>query len=71
MPETYQIQIEGRIGQRWANWFEGMIITLEERGDATVITTLIGPIADQAALLGLLQKLYSLGFSLNEVKKQE
>jgi hypothetical protein len=48
-----------------------MKVTIEERGDSPVITTLAGELVDQAALMGLLHKLYNLGFVLLEVNRQE
>jgi len=68
---TYQIQVEGRISERWAHWFEDMAITIAEGEDVPSFTTLVGPVADQAALLGLLQKLYTLGLTLLLVKRME
>ena len=61
--QTYEIQVQGRIGERWSYWFDDMAISAQgEAQDAT--TTLTGTVADQAALLGLLQKLYTLGLPL-------
>jgi len=44
------------LGSQWTDWFEGLIITLEENGD----TLLTGPVVDQAALHGLLKKVRDL-----------
>jgi hypothetical protein len=59
----YQIRIKGHLGRQWADWFEGLIITLEEDGD----TILTGPVIDQAALHGLLKKVRDLGLPLLSV----
>jgi hypothetical protein len=59
-PMVYQIRVEGHLGPRWADWFEGMTITPEEGGD----TLLTGPVVDQAALHGLLRKVRDLGMPL-------
>ena len=59
-PMIYQIRIEGHLGPRWSEWFEGLTITLEERGE----TLLTGPVSDQAALHGLLRKVRDLGMPL-------
>ena len=61
----YQIRIEGHLGYRWTEWFEGLIVTLEENGD----TLLTGPVVDQAALYGLLKKVRDLGIPLVSVKR--
>ena len=72
----YQIRVEGRISQRWLAWFEGLEIwtTDEHPGrleGRSAITTLSGVLPDQAALAGLLQKLYTLGLPLLEVRRKE
>ena len=67
----YQIQVKGRISERWAHWFEDMSMTVHDQADAPAITTLTGPVTDQAALAGLLQTLYTLGLPLLLVRKEE
>ena len=62
-PGLYEIRIKGRLTDRWAAWFEGLTITGEENGD----TLLTGPVADQAALHGLLRKVRDLGMPLLSV----
>lgn len=59
-PEIFEIRLQGHLGEEWASWFEGMAITLTEDGD----TVLAGPVADQAALHGLLKKVRDLGMPL-------
>ena len=50
-PGLYEIRIRGHLDDRWAAWFEGLDMTLEDNGD----TLFFGPIVDQAALHGLLR----------------
>jgi hypothetical protein len=64
----YEIQVQGCIGERWAHWFEDMSVSVQGR-EQSATTTLTGPVADQAALLGLLQKLYTLGLALLVVRR--
>ena len=59
----YQIRIKGHLDGRWADRFEGMTIELEADGN----TLLSGPVADQAALHGLLKKVRDLGMPLVSV----
>jgi len=66
-PGRYEIRIKGHLEDRWADWFEGMTITLEEDGD----TLLTGPVADQAALHGLLKRVRDLGLPLLSVNSVE
>ncbi len=62
-PVIYQIRIKGHLDHRWTHQFEGLTITLEEDGN----TLLSGPVADQAALHGLLKKVRDLGMPLVSV----
>ena len=65
-PTVYQIRITGQLGSRWADWFEGLTITLD--GSDTLIT---GPVVDQAALQGLLKRVRDLGMPLVSVNPVE
>jgi hypothetical protein len=65
-PATYQIKVPGHIDQSWSDWAGGMTITVESEGDGPPVTTLTGTL-DQAALHGLLRRLYSLGLPLISV----
>ena len=64
-PEPYEIRIEGHLDHRWAGWFDGLTLTLEDNGD----TLLTGPVVDQAALHGLLRKVRDLGMPLVLVRR--
>ena len=56
----YQIRVGGRLGEERQLWFAQMTLTLADNGD----TLLTGPVADQAALHGLLRKVRDLGLPL-------
>lgn len=62
-PVQYEIRIAGHLSPRWEAWFDGL--TLVEADDGT--TAIRGPIADQAALHGVIQKLRDLGIPLISV----
>lgn len=65
-PVTYQIQVPGKLGENWLDWISEMTITVKAEGDGPPVTTLTGTL-DQAALQGLLRRLYSLGLPLISV----
>ena len=64
---VYQIRVKGNLDQKWSDWFDGLTIT-PQVDDETLLT---GPVADQAALHGLLAKIRDLGLPLLSVKRVE
>ncbi|MEV6415438.1 hypothetical protein [Kribbella sp. NPDC051718] len=66
MDEPYEIRLQGHLGARWAAWFDGLALTNESDG-TTVIS---GPVADQAALHGLLQKVRDTGLPLLSIQQK-
>jgi hypothetical protein len=61
--QCYEIRLKGHLDDRWAEWFGGLTITLEDNGD----TLLTGTVVDQTALHGLLKKVRDLGVPLLSV----
>jgi hypothetical protein len=59
----YEIRVMGHLDSRWAAWFDGLSLTRVADG----ITVIRGPIVDQAALHGVLQKLRDIGVPLISV----
>ena len=66
-PTIYVVRIDGHLDREWSDWFEGLAVTLAEDGT----TLLSGPVADQAALHGLLKKVRDLGAPLISVNPVE
>lgn len=62
-PGLYEIRIKGHVDDRWADWFGGLTITLEDNGE----TLLSGQILDQSALHGILRMVRDLGMPLLSV----
>jgi hypothetical protein len=65
---NFEIHVKGHLDDTWSKWLDGLEVKLLENGE----TILFGPIADQSALMGVLNKLVRLNLtllSLNEVKK--
>jgi hypothetical protein len=59
----YEIRVTGHLDSRWAARFDGLSLTRADDGT----TVLRGPIVDQAALHGVLQKLRDIGIPLVSV----
>ena len=65
-PATYQIKVPGHLDESWSDWDGKITITIDSDVDSLPVTTLTGSL-DQAALQGLLRRLYSLGVPLISV----
>lgn len=61
----YQIRVRGILDEKWSDWFDGFTI-IPQGDDETLLT---GPVADQAALHGLLGKIRDLGLPLLSVER--
>lgn len=64
---TYEIRLSGRLDPRWASRFEPLTLRHDEDGT----TVLSGPITDQAALHGVLQRVRDLGIPLVSITRKE
>jgi hypothetical protein len=65
--DWYEIRIQGWLDDRWSSWFDDLDLSHTDDG----ITVLRGPVADQAALHGLLHKLRDLGVPLLSVTRTD
>jgi hypothetical protein len=63
-PARYEIRVSGVLGDRWADWFDGL--QLSSDGTQTVM---LGLLADQPALHGVLAKIRDLGLCLISVRR--
>jgi hypothetical protein len=61
----YRLTVEGVLHGGWSAWFDGLELTADQRGR----TTITGPVADQAALHGMLVKIRDLGLPLISVRR--
>jgi hypothetical protein len=59
-PAYYQIKVLGQLDPHWSTWFDGLTLTEDGEGN----TILAGPVADQAALYGVLARARDLGLTL-------
>jgi hypothetical protein len=62
-----EVRVKGVIEKKWADWFEGLMITTLSDDE----TVLVGELPDQAALYGLLARLRDLRFDLRSVQIDE
>ena len=69
-PESYRIEIQGKIRVDWSDWLSGMEISIEDKRGCPV-TVLNGSVADQAALRGILCKLWDLNLTILSVFRDE
>jgi len=65
MQEYYEIKIKGHLDQRWSDWFADLKLTHLE-GDVTLLS---GPLPDQAAIHGLLERIRDLNLTLISVNR--
>jgi hypothetical protein len=63
--DYYKIRVKGQLDESWSDWLEGMEVKLLDNGEMI----LSGHIGDQAALMGLLNKLYGLNLALLSVSE--
>jgi len=69
-PVTYQIRVSGNIDNAWLDWSGEIDVDTGSDDNGLPVTTLVGRF-DQAALIGLLRRLYSLGLPLISVAHLE
>lgn len=55
-----EIRIKGTLKPDWSDWLEGLFVADQANGE----TVLSGQIPDQAALLGLLNRIHGLNLEL-------
>lgn len=63
----YEIRVKGHLNSKWSDWLEGLQVKLLDNGEMI----LSGPMVDQAALMGILNKLGRLNLTLISVNEVE
>lgn len=69
LPGRYRIRVHGQLSANWSSRLGEMSITVRQAASRLPITTLTGEVTDQAALLGVLNTLYDMGFPLLRVER--
>ena len=67
-PARYEIRVAGVLDAGWSAWFDELEVTSDDQLGQTVIA---GPVADQAALHGVLARIRDLGLTLIAVRRIE
>lgn len=67
MEDTYRFRVRGRLDDRWSICLEGLAITRQDDGT----TELVGQLADQAALHGVIARIRDLGLPLLAVEREQ
>jgi hypothetical protein len=66
-PVLYEIRVSGRLSPEWAEWFGNLVLRVEQSGEGASCSILSGPLADQSALFGILNRIRDLGLRLISV----
>lgn len=66
-PQTFLISFQGNLDDSWQSWFSGLRISMGQDAQGKTVTTMSGEIVDQAALRGVLNKLWDLNLNLVSV----
>lgn len=65
MGDTYELRVKGHLDDRWSEGLGGLAVRRQEDGT----TLLVGPVADQAALHGVINRIRDLGLPLVSVNR--
>ena len=67
-PAVYRIKVRGMLDKSLCDYYRGM--TIEHVGDPkqSDMTILMGRVADQSALIGVLNSLHDIGYPILSVK---
>lgn len=68
-PPIYQIEVQGKLNEQWSDWLAGLTISHAPACSEAPVTMLTGPITDQAALRGILNRLWDLNLTLLSVAR--
>ncbi|HEX6033767.1 MAG TPA: hypothetical protein VFY83_05000 [Anaerolineales bacterium] len=63
----YEIRVQGQLDSNWSDWFNGLDVMPQENGE----TLIAGSLQDQAALQGILTKIFNLHLVLLSVRRTD
>ncbi len=61
---AYEIKVRGVMSESWSDWFAGLTPALDLDAEGGPITTLTARVPDQAALRGIVNRLWDLNMTL-------
>ncbi len=70
-PAVYKIKIQGILDKNWSDYYGGMTIEYEGDPKQNAISILEGILADQSALIGVLNSLHDIGYPILSVEYLE
>ncbi len=70
-PTIYRIRVRGKLAAQWSDWLGGMAIAIETADNGAPEAVLTGPVVDQSALRGILNRLWDLNLTLIAVNRVE
>jgi hypothetical protein len=69
MPQFYVVKVVGALTDSWSDWFSDMEIQVHRTTHGPTMTTLTGPVADQARLRGIVSKLWDLNLTIVSINR--
>jgi hypothetical protein len=70
-PIQYHITLQGRVAPHWSRWLEELQLSYRTVGEDRTVTDLAGTLADQSALQGVLNRIWSLNLTVLSVRTSE
>lgn len=70
-PMMYRISVVGTLSKNWSDYCGGMAIEHASGAKGYAMTTLTGQLADQSALIGVLNSLHDIGCPIISVESVE
>lgn len=67
-PIQYRIKVSGSISEEWFSFYDSMVLEIQDTDGLRPLTTLTGPVTDQAALISMLALLYDMQCPLLSVE---
>jgi hypothetical protein len=66
-PVNCLITVRGRLEEHWSPWLEGLALSYRKDGAGQEVTDLVGILADQSALHGVLHRIWNMNLSVLSV----